>query len=112
MTDEKSTTARSLSEHIKICESKKISLADYARQNGLNPQRLYQARHQHKTRISQGKKTKRSPRKKHSTIEFLPVAIAPRLQSLTIVAPNGVQITVQQNLSLEEVAILVKALQQ
>lgn len=111
MTDEKSPTVRSLSEHIKICESKKISLAEYARQNGLNPQRLYQARHQQKASTSQAQKAKRSPQKKQSTIEFLPVAIAPRLQSLTIVAPNGVQITVQQSLSLEEVATLVKALQ-
>ena len=112
MTDEKSPVVRSLSEHIKICESKKINLADYARQNGLNPQRLYQARHQQKTKASQTKKANSAPRKKQSTIEFLPVSIAPRLQSLTIVAPNGVQITVQQSLSLEDVATLVKALQQ
>lgn len=113
MSETNSTPKQSLAEHLKNWEQNKLSLADYAKKYEIPVQRLYQARHLQKSKIKPIRKTKaaRTEAKRSPVTEFLPVSLPTRLHAVSVIAPNGVQIHIHQALPMEEMALLIKALQ-
>lgn len=113
MSETKSIATLTLAEHIKACEQSKLSIADYARQQGVSAQRLYQARHFQKLKAKPNRKVKsaHTDNKRYPAPEFLPVSLPPALHACSITTPNGFHVSVKQALSVEDMALLIKALQ-
>lgn len=102
------TTTLDLYDHLKACSRKKMSIAAYAKANNIPAHRLYDARKKQK---SNKRVSLPAPAIEVQSIpDFVAVAVAPMLPSLSIVINGTIELRLNESLSPEQLAALIKAL--
>ena len=99
-------------EHIQKCEALKLSISDYARQNEIKPQQLYQARSDLRKQGLLEKKTRREK----PTSSFTRVQVQPpftrkaRSEQCEVRLTNGLSFRFDINLDIDKIRHTVAAL--
>lgn len=94
--------------HLKACSRRKMSIAAYAKANNIPAHRLYEARKRQKLNK---RATLQAPSAEANLVpNFVTVSVAPTLPSLSIVINGTIELRLNEPLSPEQLAALIKAL--
>lgn len=102
------TATFDLYDHLKACSRKKMSIAAYAKANNIPAHRLYDARKRQKSnkRAARPEPSKVTP----LTPDFVELMVTPSLPSLSIVINGELELRLNESLSPDQLAALIKAL--